>query len=98
MRPSVTDGPRFLAPAAGYTTNAAAAIDRLEAVDEAEQARQTSEAHRRADRAITQEWQELRRDLLATADRLHGLLGPRSAWAVRDLARVADRLDRQIRA
>jgi hypothetical protein len=82
----------------GYTDQPFRALPREpEAVSEEEQRRQTAEARRRAARDRLAQWHDLRADILHTADRLRVLLGPRSSWAIRDLNRLTDRLDRQVR-
>lgn len=69
------DQPRFLAPVGGYTTNETAAIDRLEAVGLAEQARQTALAHRRAELDRRQEWMRSRDRIRTELDRLRDVIG-----------------------
>jgi|SRR5215471_1080733 len=95
---AVTDQPRFVRRGLGYTSDPSAAVDRLEAVGEAEQRRQTAESHRRARLQRREEWASIRAELLGLAGRVRALLGPSGSWAQRDLARVADRLDRQLRS
>jgi hypothetical protein len=52
------DRPRYLGKAVGYVHNPAAAMDKLEAVDEHEQQRQTREAHEQWCRTMTRCWGE----------------------------------------
>jgi hypothetical protein len=94
----VADRPRFLAPVAGYTTNEAAAIDKLEAVDAEEQARQTALAHRRAELERRQEWMHSRDRIRAELDRLREVFGPFIRSDLRVIRHHLDRIDARLRA
>jgi hypothetical protein len=63
------DQPRFLAKGLGYVDSAARAMDRVECVDEDEQARQTAAAHRAWEREQRRAWGQARREILAGVER-----------------------------
>jgi multidrug resistance efflux pump len=94
----VADQPRFLAPVAGYTANPAAAIDKLEAVDADEQARQTALAQRRAELDRRQEWMRSRDRIRAELDRLREVFGSFVSSDLRVIRHQLDRIDARVRA
>ena len=88
------DRPRYLARMSGYTTDPGAAVDKLEAVSEDEQQRQTALAHRRAGERRRDTWGGLRGDLLEIAGEVGRLLGSDGLEAACTIRRTVDRLDR----
>jgi hypothetical protein len=57
--------PRYLGRVAGYVNSSAVAMDPLEAVTTAEQARQTADAHRRWQQDQSRAWGRARHEILA---------------------------------
>ena len=97
-RQLAADTPRFLAPVAGYTPNEAAAIDKLEAVDAEEQARQTALTQRRAELERRQEWLRSRDRVRAGLDRLREVFGSFVCSDLRVIRHRLNRIDARVRA
>jgi hypothetical protein len=94
----VSDEPRYLAKAAGYTASSARAMDKLECVDEDEQERQTEDAHRRWKRDRARAWGQARREILAGVERFkaNGHPDRRTLSDLRVMQRTVERVDKRI--
>jgi uncharacterized protein involved in type VI secretion and phage assembly len=92
------DGPRFLAKAVGYTASSEIAMDKLECVDEAQQQRQTADAHRRWKREQQREWGKARLAILAGVERfkVNGHPDSQMLSDLRVVQRVTARIDQRI--
>jgi hypothetical protein len=92
------DEPRFLAKGLGYVRSGAIAMDKVEAVSEGEQRRQTDAAHRRWRLQQAREWGQARREILSGVERFkhNGHPDPRLLHDLRGIERGVERVDRRV--
>jgi hypothetical protein len=88
------DAPRFLGRVGGYTPVARLSIDPLEAVDEAEQERQTAWAHHRRQAQLVIAWTEAQTTIRDALDAFRDAGAPLPGRVVRNL----HFLDRSVRS
>jgi hypothetical protein len=94
------DRPRYLAPL-GYTDNANAAIDKLEAVRRDEQEEMTRRAHRAEHRRELEAWHRARGQILGALDgfrRECNVISRPAHESLRRVVREVDRLDARLRS
>jgi hypothetical protein len=93
----IGDRPRYLAPSAGYTADVAAAIDKLEAIDAAEQERQTANAHRRWQAERRKRWGEAAQTINGAMDEFsNGAIDRRLASDLRAIRRSTECVSRRL--
>jgi ribosomal protein S12 methylthiotransferase accessory factor YcaO len=90
------DQPRFLARGSGYVHSAAVAIDRLEAVSEAEQARLTRRAHERREAQLQRAWNETEATINRALDLFTASAPPTLQSSIRAVRRSAAELGRKL--
>jgi hypothetical protein len=93
------DAPRYLARGGGYVASSAVAMDKLEAVSEEEQARQTLRA-RRAEREHQRAAWEQAHDVITgalAAFRRSGRMSPGLSSSLRAVERAAEGVGRKLR-
>jgi hypothetical protein len=92
------DRPRFLAPAAGYTTRAVVAMDRLEAIRAEEQRELTRQVKLARERQQREAWQRARGQIGAAVARFEDEAHPdrRLRQAVHMIGAGVSRVDREL--
>jgi Tfp pilus assembly protein PilO len=95
---SRVDEPRYLGPALGYVASSTAAMDKLEAVSEAEQERQTLRARRAERERQLAAWREAHATITnaLAAFRRSGPIDPGVASAVRAVERSAEAVSQKL--
>jgi hypothetical protein len=92
----VQDQPRFLAPGSGYQSTSVGAIDKLEAVDEQTQERQSEVARRRERARVVAAWVEAQRRIDETLTAFL-CVAPQMRHDVRQVRHSLGRIDRRVR-